>query len=161
MSRGSPIPTGARLSALRDITLDIASGETPCGKCMGSGCKECEGEGVDLDSLWSIRRAFAAALEVVAGAKKDAIDGLARELRGKEGDERLRHEREAEELRSGIERLIEEKGELVRELVALDADELAVKAVDLRELLDGVDARDSLRFREHGKQAKKSRRKKR
>lgn len=60
----------------------------------------------------------------------------------------LDHEREAEELRRGVETLISEKGELVRELVAFDADELAVKASDLLDLLDRVDARDSLAFLE-------------
>jgi hypothetical protein len=64
-------------------------------------------------------------------------------------------EREAEELRSGIEKLIEKKGETARALVAsYDEDERVVKAADLLDLLDRVDARDSLRFLE-----KKARRK--
>jgi hypothetical protein len=68
---------------------------------------------------------------------------------------RISYEREAEELRAGIEKLIAEKGETVYELMAFDRDELAVKASDLLELLDRVDARDSLKFLE-----KKARRKK-
>jgi hypothetical protein len=69
---------------------------------------------------------------------------------------RISYEREAEELRHGIEMLIGEKGELVREMVAFDADELAVKALDLLELLDRVDARYSLKFLEQRDRRKKS-----
>jgi hypothetical protein len=64
-------------------------------------------------------------------------------------------EREAEELRSGIEKIIEEKGELVRNMVAFDADELVVLVGDLRSLLDSVDARDSLAFLEKKQQRSK------
>jgi hypothetical protein len=54
---------------------------------------------------------------------------------------------EAEELRSGIEKLLEE-GERVRDMVALDADERVVLALDLHELLNRIDARDSLAYLE-------------
>jgi hypothetical protein len=67
---------------------------------------------------------------------------------------RISHEREAEELRAGIERLIE-VAEPVRNLVRDDADEEVVFASALQLLLDNVDARDSLAFLE-----KKARRKK-
>ena len=67
-------------------------------------------------------------------------------------------EREAEELRSGVEKLIEEKAETVYELMAFNSDELAVLVSDLRKLLDTVDARDSLKFLE--KQAKRKGKKK-
>jgi len=95
------------------------------------------------------------ALEDVAESKDDDADDLRREALYALSQHCPRFEQEAEELRAGIEKLIEEDGELVRELVAFDADELAVKASSLRELLDRVDARDSLAFVE--KRKKKAR----
>ena len=52
------------------------------------------------------------------------------------------HGAEAEELRAGLEGLMFARGERTRE------HGYAVNVVDLQELLDGVDARDSLAFRE-------------
>lgn len=77
---------GERLAALKDITLELAKGETPCGKCMGPGCDECRDTGADLASLKTIREHFAQALEVVARAQGRAIVRLAQELRTTEGD---------------------------------------------------------------------------
>jgi len=60
---------------------------------------------------------------------------------------RISSEREAEELRSGIEKLIED-ADLVRNMCSAYADDRAVPASELIDLLDRVDARDSLKFLE-------------
>lgn len=65
-------------------------------------------------------------------------------------------EREAEELRSGIEKLAE-GAELIRDMVAEHAHCDAVLVSDLLDLLDRVDARDSLSFLEKRDRRKKSR----
>lgn len=74
-----------------------------------------------------------------------------------EATRRISYEREAEELRAGIERLIA-VAEPVRNLVRNDADEVVVFADALQLLLDSVDARDSLKCLEK-RAARRARRK--
>lgn len=70
----------------------------------------------------------------------------------------ISHEREAEELRRGVEELAG-NADLVRNMCAAYADEKAVLVSDLLDLLDRVDARDSLAFLEKkDRRARKRRR---
>lgn len=81
MSRQNPISRGERLAALQSITLEMTQAECPCGDCMGKGCEKCAMTGADLDSLKTIRAAFASALDVVAASKRPVIEKLSQELR--------------------------------------------------------------------------------
>lgn len=93
-------------------------------------------------SLWLSREIWEAIGEKVGWREKPAPTLLI-----PPPPRRISYEREAEELRAGIEGLMT-GSELVRDMVALDADELAVRNSDLQYLLDRVDARDSLAFLE-------------
>lgn len=59
---------------------------------------------------------------------------------------RISYEREAEELRAGIERLIEVDSGKALDFVAYDPNQEVVTVDALQQLLDRVDARDSLKF---------------
>lgn len=71
----------------------------------------------------------------------------------------ISHEREAEELRRGIEDLV--KGaESIRDLLAIEDVNMAVVPIDdLNDLLDRVDARDSLKFLEQRERRARSKKK--
>jgi 4-diphosphocytidyl-2C-methyl-D-erythritol kinase len=70
-----------RFESLLKITLDLTKAECPCATCMGGGCGDCAGTGADLESLRSIRRAFADALDEVASAHGADIYQIAQCLR--------------------------------------------------------------------------------
>ena len=72
------------LSAIESITLELTHAECPCGHCMGPGCDDCLDTGADLDSLKSIRKAFAEAIELTVHAPRWETERLAKEIRESE-----------------------------------------------------------------------------
>lgn len=88
------------------------------------------------------------ALDTIAKSTDTDAEGLRDEANDALfGPGPLDHESEAEELRSGIEKMAAD-ADLIRNMVAADADEKAVLLSDVLDLLDRVDARDSLKFLE-------------
>jgi len=75
------IPFQERLSALVDITKEVAQAECPCADCMGDGCELCKQTGADLASIATLGKFMARAVEIASGTKYDVAQRLARELR--------------------------------------------------------------------------------
>jgi hypothetical protein len=71
----------ALLRALYDLTRDVARAECPCADCMSKGCQHCAGVGVDLDSLRTMRKMVADALDNVKRERGKTIALLAQKLR--------------------------------------------------------------------------------
>jgi ElaB/YqjD/DUF883 family membrane-anchored ribosome-binding protein len=90
------------------------------------------------------------ALEDIAESKGDDADELRQEAQYALSQHSPRFEQEAEELRSGIEKLIE-SALPVRELVEWDMETSVVQVSQLSGMLNDVDARDSLAWLEKSK----------